>query len=246
MIKECPICHKQFNTFHSKQITCSTQCHLLRKSCVDSNEYIIPPEFELIAVKNLKPQYYINKNGVIWSKFTGKYLKPKQDKDGYLIISLRTIQNKTMPFRIATLVLYTFYGNPPEEIIDPTVNHKDNNRLNNNISNLEWMERGENSSIRANKGVGCLNHEAKLTETEVLKIKHLIKTTNLSMRQISKMFHISTSAINGIMQGEHWTAVVKEDLTKYRVIKRNKKTGQYFSTNPFLKQKEGESYDSGC
>jgi hypothetical protein len=42
---------------------------------------------------------------------------------------------------VARLVAITFLGNPPEGF---TVNHKDGNRLNNNIDNLEWLSRGDN------------------------------------------------------------------------------------------------------
>lgn len=48
---------------------------------------------------------------------------------------------KSKDFLVARLVATTFLGNPPK---DYTVNHKDGNRLNNNIENLEWISRGDN------------------------------------------------------------------------------------------------------
>lgn len=42
---------------------------------------------------------------------------------------------------VARLVATTFLGEPPEGF---TVNHKDGNRFNNNIENLEWLSREDN------------------------------------------------------------------------------------------------------
>ena len=48
---------------------------------------------------------------------------------------------KKKDFLVARLVATTFLGNPPKDF---TVNHKDGNRLNNNIENLEWLSREDN------------------------------------------------------------------------------------------------------
>ena len=48
---------------------------------------------------------------------------------------------KAKEWLVARLVAITFLGNPPEGF---TVNHKDGNRLNNCIENLEWLSRADN------------------------------------------------------------------------------------------------------
>lgn len=48
---------------------------------------------------------------------------------------------KRKDWLVARLVAITFLGDPPEGF---TVNHKDGNRLNNNIDNLEWLSLGDN------------------------------------------------------------------------------------------------------
>lgn len=64
----------------------------------------------------------------------GKLLKPKIEKDGYYRICL--IKNGQKKFhRINRLVAQTFIPNPNNYLI---VNHKDENKLNNKVSNLEW------------------------------------------------------------------------------------------------------------
>ena len=48
-------------------------------------------------------------------------------------------------YLVARLVAFTFLGFPPDE--NYTVEHKNGNRLDNRVENLEWMTRGDN--IRA-------------------------------------------------------------------------------------------------
>lgn len=97
------------------------------------------------------------------------------------------------------------------------------------------MERGKNSSIRNNKGVGSTNHEAILTENDVLDIIDLIINTDLGFREIAKIKNISFSTVNNIVNGKNWTNVTADydDLRKYRKTYRSK-TGRFKSMNPFL------------
>ena len=48
---------------------------------------------------------------------------------------------KSESYLVARLVAITFLGDPPKDF---TVNHKDGNRMNNNIENLEWLSREDN------------------------------------------------------------------------------------------------------
>ena len=48
---------------------------------------------------------------------------------------------KPKDYLVARLVAMTFLGDPPTDF---TVNHKDGNRLNNNIENIEWLSNGDN------------------------------------------------------------------------------------------------------
>lgn len=144
--------------------------------------------------------YKINEYGDIYSGYTKNLMHPKTDKNGYLSIGLRTTYGKAKMFRVATLVLVTFVSDYPTSMKDPTVNHIDGDITNNHYTNLEWMERSVNSSIRSNKGTGELNHEAKLSNDDVLKIVNYIKTTELSFQEIGELFNVNKSTINNIVQ----------------------------------------------
>ena len=66
---------------------------------------------------------------------TEKILIPKKHNKGYLQVQLKNKDtNKT--FTIHRLVAETFIPNPNNY---PCVNHKDENKQNNNVGNLEWV-----------------------------------------------------------------------------------------------------------
>ena len=96
----------------------------------------------------------IEKNGVVYN-YTNKYqvsnfgrvralnfhrsgysklLKLRNTSDGYLQVGLRKDGKQTM-FRVHRLVANAFIENPNNL---PVVNHKDENKQNNNVDNLEW------------------------------------------------------------------------------------------------------------
>ena len=87
-------------------------------------------------------EYYVSSWGRVKSCKKGKeiILKPCLHKKGYLLISLRTNKNKKT-YHIHRLVAQTFIINYENKL---TVNHKDGNKKNNNIDNLEWMTHQEN------------------------------------------------------------------------------------------------------
>ena len=161
--------------------------------------------YKPINIDDIKPNtYYISQYGDIYSKITNKILKQKCDKDGYLELALRTIDNKGRSYKVHRLVAFAYIGKPPLNLKDPTINHIDNNIKNNHYSNLEWMERGTNSSIRKNKGKGELNHESILTENDVIKICELIVNGKYTLKQIGEMFNVSKYTISNIKRKVNW------------------------------------------
>lgn len=138
-------------------------------------------------------------------------MKPRADKDGYLKIKLSGgDKDHSVSTSIAKLVVYNYLTPPPENMKDPTINHIDGNIKNNHYSNLEWMERGLNSSIRNNKGANELNHEAKLTEKEVEEICNLLLTTELTLAEIGGIYNVEKSTIYNIYKQKTWKSITKK------------------------------------
>lgn len=73
---------------------------------------------------------------------TGKerLLKPCKDNNGYMVVSLCK-DSKRKKFTLHRLVALAFLENPQNL---PMINHKDENRLNNRVENLEWVTPKEN------------------------------------------------------------------------------------------------------
>lgn len=180
-------------------------------------DQLMDDNFKEITYDNIrKDMYFISPTGDIFSKYKASrksksnFLSPKLDKYGYLVIALRTEENKPRFFTIHQLVALTYLGCPPDYMKDPTVNHKDGNRLNNHYSNLEWIERSVNSSIRKNKGYGVLNHEAKLTEIQVEEICELLINSALTLEQIGRLYGVNKSTIHHIKCHKSWKYITNK------------------------------------
>lgn len=93
--------------------------------------------------------YYVTREGRVYSDAKKKFLTPTKDKT-YAVVSVK--QNDTVKtVRVHRLVALTFLPNddPSKDI----VNHKDGNKLNNHVDNLEWCTHGENMKHAADAGL---------------------------------------------------------------------------------------------
>lgn len=95
-------------------------------------------------------KYIFSSDGKVYSINNNikKEIIGSKDKDGYLKITLVRDDKKIKYFRKHRLIAIAFLG-----YSNLQVNHKDGNRLNNNIENLEYVTQMENQSHRRkNKG----------------------------------------------------------------------------------------------
>jgi len=118
--------------------------------------------------------YSVSNFGNVMNVKTNKIMKLCV-KGGYQIISLKGIAGKKS-FKVHRLVASAFIENPENK---PEVNHKDKNRLNNNVNNLEWNTRSENNNHRC-KDVVIKNNKNK----PILRID---KNTDLTLEQYNSI-----------------------------------------------------------
>ena len=84
--------------------------------------------------------YAISFNGIVINTKSNRVLKQKLNKNGYYSVTLS--KNNKLYFKyIHRLVSETFIKSND---IKNIVNHKDGNKLNNSIDNLEWVTQKEN------------------------------------------------------------------------------------------------------
>lgn len=122
----------------------------------------------MYKVLDAYPEYQIYDNGQIYSLITNKFLKPGLNGAGYLFVNLRVC---TKPYpkykmeRVHRLIAKAFIPNPNNY---PCINHIDGNKLNNNVSNLEWCTYSYNN-IHALK-IGLRDSNRKISDlSEVFK-----------------------------------------------------------------------------
>jgi hypothetical protein len=87
-------------------------------------------------------KYFVSKCGKIFSMDYKKWLDPNITRLGYNYCSLKNPRTKNKFIAVHRVVAYTYLGEPPLD--KEEINHKDGNKLNNHVSNLEWCSRKEN------------------------------------------------------------------------------------------------------
>lgn len=97
------------------------------------------------------PEHLISKNGEIFYTKTGNLLEAlnNDNPDIYMRVAINYEGKKYSAF-IHKLVAETYIPNPENK---KQVNHKDGNKHNNNVSNLEWVTPKENSQHACNTGL---------------------------------------------------------------------------------------------
>lgn len=128
-------------------------------------------------------------------------------KDGYFIAYLYK-ESKRNCFCVHRLVAKHFIKNPMNK---KEVNHKDCNKQNNNISNLEWVTSSENR-IHAIKTLNIKFHgensnSAVLNTKEVISIRKLYSTGDYTLKQLGKIFSVSYGTIWRIIKYETWCQI---------------------------------------
>lgn len=119
----------------------------------------------------------------------GKLLNPGKDNKGYMIVVLSK-NGKTKTYRIHRLVAESFIDNPNNY---KCVNHKDENKANNNIDNLEWC------TYKYNNNYGT--KPQKISKGNSKKVNQYDKELNFikqwgSMAEAEKKLNIKRASVN--------------------------------------------------
>ncbi len=145
-------------------------------------------------------RFEISKDGIIRNIKTKTIKSQYISSTGYYMISISKI-NKSKPHRVHRLLANNYIDNP-ENLKE--VNHLDGNKLNNNLSNLEWCSHLGNMKHAFSTGLanntGSKNGMSKLKEKSILEIKEKLKQ-GMSQYKISKQYGVSRSAILKINLG---------------------------------------------
>lgn len=175
-------------------------------------------EWKKIKTDKIETNFYeVSSLGRVRNIKTGRFLQGQITKNGYKLIHLRMDVNKTCSLH--RLVLCTFQ--PIDNMENLQVNHKDGNKQNNNLENLEWVTAKEN--IRHSFKTGLQKYESKEIFQYDLKGNFIKKWVNASEIQEQLGFSLSTilrSAKCGKSKAFNymWRYFYKEKISPYENI----------------------------
>ena len=152
-------------------------------------------------MKEFIKDYYITKNGEVYSILNGKKrrLKTQINQKGYERI---TIRKKS--YQIHRLVAENFI---PNQNNLQQVNHKDGNKLNNCVDNLEWCNNSYNQIHAWNNNLQprlrkVPNRALTLEQAEEIRKEYL--TGKTSQRKLAKKYNVSKTTIADLLNGKYY------------------------------------------
>jgi hypothetical protein len=125
------------------------------------------------------PNYFVTKEGLVFSSKTNKFLKFSYDKQGYQRVGLYVGNYKSKTIKVHRLVAETFIDNIENK---KDVNHIDGNKANNNIFNLEWCTRSENIKHAFKNGLSKISENQKNRFIQMTKLQ--IGSNNPAARKL--------------------------------------------------------------
>lgn len=168
-------------------------------------------------IKGYEGLYQININGLVKSlsreinngngiRKSKEFITKSYDNGhGYLRVCLS--KNNSKKFILIHALIAIHFIENPENL--PIINHKDGNKKNNSVSNLEWCTYSHNNQhgfntglIKSLKGEKC--KKSKLSDIQVLEIKKMLSENKLTQKEISKKFNISSNTISSIKTKTTW------------------------------------------
>lgn len=127
-----------------------------------------------------------------------KIMNCPKHHSGYLITIFK-VNNKNKTFNVHRLVAETFIPNPDKL---PQVNHKDENKLNNCVDNLEWCTRQYNCNYGTRNDRISKNGSKTVNQYDLNG--KFIKTWK-SITEISKTLNINTGNLSMACNGKYKT-----------------------------------------
>lgn len=174
---------------------------------------------------NFNKKYYVSNLGRFKNSYGTIMENYKTNDNGYIRVY---IYKKT--FALHRLVAITFLENPENK---QQVNHKDGNKINNAVDNLEWCSNSENQKHKFEIGLGN-NFTRKVKQYDLNG--NLIKEYN-SIASAAKHMNVSKGNIQGVLLNKRKTAAgfiwkyVEDNspITETITINKNRgiKVGQY-------------------
>ena len=169
----------------------------------DSELWAKHPYYENYMISNqgrVKHLSYVNTSGRIMKE---RIVTGSLHRDGYIFVSICLGNSKYQQVPKHRLVAETFIDNPERK---KEVNHKDGNKLNNSVDNLEWVTRAENQNhaiLNHLQPKPIITYKGKLSKDDRDNIILQYSTQDISKRQIAMKYNVSHTTINAILNNKY-------------------------------------------
>tara|TARA_B100000530_G_C15920353_1_gene472907 strand:+ start:560 stop:1432 length:873 start_codon:yes stop_codon:yes gene_type:complete len=152
------------------------------------------------------PKYKFSNTGKVWSKIQKRELSLKPEEAGYVKVKLYTHEGNRIPVRVHRLIALTFIPNPENK---KTVNHKNHNRADNRVENLEWATAAEQ------------NNHKKTQSKEVSRLKNSRAVWRCSLDgQKIELYETALDAIKWVRENTEYKGCVKTAISAVCLNKR--------------------------
>ncbi len=172
------------------------------------------------AIKGYEDLYEVSNTGLVRSldrvdrlnRFKKGVLKaPCDNGRGYLCVNLKHNGKQTQK-TIHRLVAQAFIANPDNL---PEVNHKDGNKANNHVNNLEWCTISDNKKHAFKNGLnkqrkGLDNPQHTLSKEAVIFIRNNAKPydKNYSYAELARKFNVSEPTIKRVVWRKSYVSIL--------------------------------------
>ncbi len=193
-----------------------------------------------IIIDDQVTPYYISNKGECYNSKTGKYLKGQVLHHGYKSYNLSITPQDKRRFYAHRLVAIYFLNNGQKIAKGYEVNHKDCNKLNNNVDNLEIITSKENSQhawdnhCKKLKPVYQYNKQLELINT-FYNIKEASEKTGIGREKI--VINLGAKKPTITKEGHFWSYkknLTQDDITVYKNTGKPKTVLQYDLNNNFI------------
>ena len=167
----------------------------------------------LVYQNNEFANFEVSNTGKLRNIKTGTTYRQYKNHQGYyqVCVSLGG-RNAKKVFKIHRAVAETFIVKVKDK---PIINHKDGNKENNNVDNLEWVTAQENTIHAIHAGLityksGTEVSQAKFTEEQVRYIKsnYIKHDKEFGCNALAKKFNVEHSIISRIIHNKTYKNIV--------------------------------------
>lgn len=157
------------------------------------------------------PRYEVSNMGNVRRRDRPEHLFSTRpdSKTGYVRVTLARAGRNPGREQVHRLVARSFLG---EHRRGAHVNHKDGDKSNNRVENLEWCTPQENVAHAWRMGL-CVSHKgsghgmAKLCESDVDVIRSA-DARGVEHKKIAEVFNVTAAAVSAIVRGVTWKHTV--------------------------------------